>query len=64
MRVLFSSLTGDFDASELGDGEQIQVCSRRLSLSAFCVYDVVFKKLEVLELRRHVFEVGLLENMF
>lgn len=51
--VLFSYLTGDFDASELSDGEQSQVCSSCLSLhllnlSIICcpvfLYTVVFKE--------------------
>lgn len=47
--LLFSHLTGDFDASELSDGEQNQVCSCRLSLnsiSVFSVYTLVVKNLK------------------
>lgn len=35
--VLFSSLTGDFDDSELSDGEQSQVCFHHLSLLTYSI---------------------------
>lgn len=35
--VLFSSLTGDFDDSDLMDGEQSQVCFHQRSLLTVCV---------------------------
>ena len=43
--VLFFGLTGDFDASELSDGEQSQVCSCRLALRLLHICYMLLKQL-------------------
>lgn len=70
--VLFSYGTGDFDASELSDGEQSQVCSYSFSLhsiSVFYVAQFVFiekylKKTWVVKLKRQMLKIGFFKNVF
>lgn len=43
--VLFFGLTGDFDASELSDGEQSKVCSCRFAFHLLHICYMLFKQL-------------------
>lgn len=43
VKVLCACLTGDFDASELTDGEQNQVCFLSVSLTQRPAYTILFK---------------------